>query len=82
MPCSRPNGKWPLPPPPRAGLRERGRVPVCPPPHVAHRYVLGGGAFPQLAGVAYLASCPPSGNKQMVMRFLTRDLWLSLKVTW
>ena len=37
---------------------------------------------PQLAGLALLASVPPSGNGAMVKRFLKKDLWASLKITY
>ncbi|EFJ47672.1 hypothetical protein VOLCADRAFT_117779 [Volvox carteri f. nagariensis] len=40
------------------------------------------GSFPPLSGAAFLCSVPPSGNKQMVMRFLRRDPIMSLKLTW
>uniref|UniRef100_A0A383W958 AB hydrolase-1 domain-containing protein n=1 Tax=Tetradesmus obliquus TaxID=3088 RepID=A0A383W958_TETOB len=40
------------------------------------------GSFPRLAGVAFLASVPPSGNRDLIIRWLKRDLVLSWKVTW
>ncbi|KAL6747522.1 esterase-like protein [Haematococcus lacustris] len=42
----------------------------------------GEAGLPPLAGTAFLACVPPSGNKSMVLRFLLRDPILSLKVTW
>ena len=36
----------------------------------------------RLGGLALLASVPPSGNGAMVKRFLKRDLWASLKITY
>jgi len=35
-----------------------------------------------LGGLALLASVPPTGNGDMVKRFLRRDLWASAKITW
>lgn len=35
-----------------------------------------------LGGLALLASVPPTGNGEMVKRFLRRDLWASAKITW
>eukprot|EP00878_Enallax_costatus_P004991 GHUV01005250.1.p1 GENE.GHUV01005250.1~~GHUV01005250.1.p1 ORF type:complete len:303 (+),score=88.88 GHUV01005250.1:117-1025(+) len=40
------------------------------------------GSYPRLAGAAFLASVPPSGNQALIMRWLKRDLWLSWKITW
>ncbi|KAF8063781.1 RWDD3 [Scenedesmus sp. PABB004] len=40
------------------------------------------GAFPRLAGAAFLASVPPSGNRDLIFRWLRRDLGLSWRVTW
>lgn len=34
---------------------------------------------PELAGLALLASVPPSGNSDMVKRFLKKDLWVSTR---
>ena len=35
-----------------------------------------------VSGLGLLASVPPSGNSEMVKRFLKRDLWASLKITY
>lgn len=35
-----------------------------------------------LSGLAFLGSVPPSGNKDMVGRFLKRDAWASAKLTY
>jgi hypothetical protein len=59
-------------------------LPLCP------RYLLRSaaqagptpGSLPDLAGLALLGSVPPSGNKQLVGRFLRRDPLLSLRITW
>ncbi|PNH09319.1 hypothetical protein TSOC_004065 [Tetrabaena socialis] len=40
------------------------------------------GSFPPLSGAAFLCSVPPSGNKQMITRFLFRDPIASAKLTW
>lgn len=40
------------------------------------------GSFPPLAGAAFLASVPPSGNRDLIFRWLRRDLGLSWRVTW
>lgn len=37
---------------------------------------------PPLSGLVLLASVPPSGNGEMVKRFLKRDLWASVKITY
>jgi alpha-beta hydrolase superfamily lysophospholipase len=37
---------------------------------------------PELAGLALLASVPPTGNGAMVKRFLKKDLWASVKITY
>lgn len=66
--------------------------------HCVCRYILGAapaipsnsssssspayGSYPRLAGAAFLASVPPTGNQALVMRWLKRDLWLSWKITW
>ena len=64
---------------------------------IAQKYVLGmdvkadpdgggtvreGPPFPFLSGVAFLCSVPPSGNKELVGRFIRRDAMLAAKVTW
>lgn len=61
-----------------------------PPPPLCPRYLLRSsaqagaapGSLPDLAGLALLGSVPPSGNKQLVGRFLRRDPLLSLRITW
>ncbi|GIM04402.1 hypothetical protein Vretimale_8990 [Volvox reticuliferus] len=40
------------------------------------------GSFPPLTGAAFLCSVPPSGSKQMVVRFLRKDPIMSFKLTW
>jgi hypothetical protein len=40
------------------------------------------GSYPPLAGAAFLASVPPSGNRDLIIRWLKRDLGLSWRVTW
>jgi hypothetical protein len=40
------------------------------------------GSFPRLAGAAFLASVPPAGNRDLIFRWLKRDLVLSWKITW
>lgn len=52
-----------------------------PTPAPADRYLLSPAA-PPLAGAAFLASVPPSGNKQLVGRFMKRDFMLSMRITW
>eukprot|EP01024_Parvocaulis_polyphysoides_P045297 TRINITY_DN42325_c0_g1_i2.p1 TRINITY_DN42325_c0_g1~~TRINITY_DN42325_c0_g1_i2.p1 ORF type:complete len:358 (-),score=44.81 TRINITY_DN42325_c0_g1_i2:205-1278(-) len=38
--------------------------------------------YPEISGVALMCVVPPSGNSEMVKRYMRRDLWLSFKVTW
>eukprot|EP01023_Acetabularia_acetabulum_P018025 TRINITY_DN19101_c0_g1_i1.p1 TRINITY_DN19101_c0_g1~~TRINITY_DN19101_c0_g1_i1.p1 ORF type:complete len:329 (-),score=39.91 TRINITY_DN19101_c0_g1_i1:364-1350(-) len=38
--------------------------------------------YPQITGVGCLCSVPPSGNAEMIQRFLKKDFWLSVKITW
>lgn len=47
---------------------------------VAQRCLADGRAH--VSGLGLLASVPPSGNSEMVKRFLKRDLWASLKITY
>lgn len=47
---------------------------------VAQRCLADGRA--RVSGLGLLASVPPSGNSEMVKRFLKRDLWASLKITY
>ncbi|GAX83394.1 hypothetical protein CEUSTIGMA_g10819.t1 [Chlamydomonas eustigma] len=54
---------------------------------ILQKYLLGvhnsrGVELPPLAGAAFLSSVPPSGNKNLVWRFLRKDLLLSLRVTY
>eukprot|EP00775_Hariotina_reticulata_P013096 gene13096-13223_t len=39
------------------------------------------GSYPALAGAALLASVPPSGNRDLIIRWLMKDLVLSWKIT-
>lgn len=48
---------------------------------IAQKYMLSP-SLPPLAGCAFLCSVPPSGNKELVGRFLKRDFWLSMRITW
>ncbi|GBF98148.1 phosphoserine aminotransferase [Raphidocelis subcapitata] len=48
---------------------------------IAQKYLLTPSA-PAVAGAAFLCSVPPSGNKAMVGRFLRRDFFLSMRITW
>jgi hypothetical protein len=41
-----------------------------------------GGVYPDIAGAAFLCSVPPSGNKELVMRFMKKDFMLSMRLTW
>jgi hypothetical protein len=43
---------------------------------------VGAPGYPWIAGAAYLACVPPSGNKDMIFRFLLRDPIGSIKITW
>ena len=47
---------------------------------VAQKMVADGDV--EVSGLGLLASVPPSGNGEMVKRFLKRDLWTSLKITY
>lgn len=48
---------------------------------VINRYLLTP-SLPAVAGVAYLSSVPPSGNKAIVGRFMRRDFLLSMRMTY
>ncbi|KIZ05772.1 hypothetical protein MNEG_2183 [Monoraphidium neglectum] len=48
---------------------------------ILQKYLLTS-ALPPLAGAAFLCSVPPSGNKELVGRFMKRDLMLSMRITW
>jgi hypothetical protein len=45
-------------------------------------YVMRVGKRYHLAGAAFLASVPPSGNRDLIFWWLRRDLGLSWRVTW
>lgn len=51
---------------------------------ILQKYLLGvkSESFRALSGAGFLCSVPPSGNKNMVGRFLLKDLILSIKVTY
>lgn len=54
---------------------------------ILQKYILGIGSgapqgYPPLAGAAFFCCVPPSGNKELVVRFLKRDPIESLKITW
>ncbi|KAI8467828.1 MAG: esterase-like protein [Monoraphidium minutum] len=48
---------------------------------IMQKYLLLPG-LPRLAGLALLCSVPPSGNKELVGRFLKKDFLLSMRITW
>jgi len=46
------------------------------------QWLVAAGGAPPIAGVAFLASVPQSGNKDIVGRFLVRTPVLAMKITW
>ncbi|KAF5840806.1 esterase-like protein [Dunaliella salina] len=42
----------------------------------------GSSGLPQVAGTGFVCCVPPSGNKDMVFRFIKKDLWASIKITY
>jgi len=42
----------------------------------------GSSGLPRVAGTGFVCCVPPSGNKDMVFRFIKKDLWASIKITY